>query len=272
MKKYLILLFSVYLFANPIGTITYLKGKALIIENDKNITAKKGMSIEVNNTIITFKHSKVKIVFKDKTKISLGQNTKFIIKEYQFDENSKKAKFKFVKGVFRSITGQIGKMAPKRFKLITKNASIGIRGTIVIGKIMNEKSLIACEQGAISITSLTTGQTIFLNAGEGVFITSSTFSAIFNAAKFIKNVLGLFNTSNKKVIKHTIMVKETNLSENNLSKEINSSKINQNDSNKTENNLSTLSWKDYIIDKIKKEKNKEIYIDKEILEDNFRIK
>ena len=75
------------------------------------------------------------------------------------DSSNSKANFKFAEGTFKSITGAIGKVAPEKFKLETKSASIGIRGTIVVGN--QEK--VACTQGRITVTSA--GVTQVLGAG-----------------------------------------------------------------------------------------------------------
>ena len=94
--------------------------------------------------------------------MSLGKNSKLDINEYVYDEkdsNNSKANFKFAEGPFKSITGAIGKVSPDKFKLETKSASIGIRGTIVVGN----QDKVACTQGKIEVTSA--GVTQVLGAG-----------------------------------------------------------------------------------------------------------
>ena len=71
------------------------------------------------------------------------------------------------KGLFRTITGKIGKIAPKKFKIKTKNATIGIRGTEIVIKaspIGGDK--IACTRGAISVVSNFTGKSVDVEAGK----------------------------------------------------------------------------------------------------------
>ena len=77
----------------------------------------------------------------------------------------------FAKGAFRSITGKIGKMAPKRFKLKTRTATMGIRGTQILFKTGgNKPDTMACTQGAITVTS-DTGETVDVPAGQITTVT-----------------------------------------------------------------------------------------------------
>jgi hypothetical protein len=125
------------IFANAVATITAIKGDAIIQRAGKNIVAKLGAKLEQSDDLLTQNNAKVQIIFKDETVISIGKNSHFSIKEYIFDDNQAPvAKFGMLKGAMRTITGQIGKIAPDKFTVQAKTATIGIRGTnftIVIG-------------------------------------------------------------------------------------------------------------------------------------------
>jgi hypothetical protein len=62
----------------------------------------------------------------------MGKNSSFKIDDFLIDtqqpQNSK-TQFSLKNGLFRTISGEIGKIHPKGFKLKTKTSSIGIRGT-----------------------------------------------------------------------------------------------------------------------------------------------
>ena len=63
------------------------------------------------------------------------------------------AKFGMLKGAMRTITGKIGKIAPQKFSVQTKTATIGIRGTnfsLVIGEDGSYNAY--CTYGAIGVT------------------------------------------------------------------------------------------------------------------------
>ncbi|WP_419764988.1 MAG: FecR family protein [Arcobacter sp.] len=144
MKKIIILLFILtnILFAS-IGQITALVGEIKISRDSKELLAKLGEELEKNDVINSSKGAKAQITLDDNTIITIGQNSTLNIFDYVFDESKpkdSKASFGFMKGSFKSITGKIGKINKDRFKLKTKSASIGIRGTTIIGN----QRMIAC--------------------------------------------------------------------------------------------------------------------------------
>ncbi len=147
----LILSFSTLLSAS-IGEISAINGSAIIHRGAQTLTVTMHMPIEEKDVIQTAKKGKLQIVFKDNTVISLGQNSTFKIQEYLYGEKKVKARFN-VKGLFKSITGKIGHIAPKNFTLKTQNATIGVRGTTIIGESNQEKDTIICSSGKIIVYS-----------------------------------------------------------------------------------------------------------------------
>lgn len=143
-----LLTFSV-LLAN-VATVVDSVGDSYVIRNNNSKKVAKKLKLQEHDIIKTGKNAKVKIFFLDNTAVSLGENTTFKIDTYVF--NGKKdsdIKFKVLKGFFKTVTGQIGKIAPKHFKFQTKNATIGIRGTVFTAKISEKTDLIMCTNGTI---------------------------------------------------------------------------------------------------------------------------
>lgn len=132
-----------------VGSIVSLDGEAKIIRDNQEIKAINGIGLEEKDIVSTNAKSIAKIVFNDKTIITLGYNSTINIKDYVFDEKAPKAEFEIATGAFHAITGQIGKINPNRFKLKTKTALIGIRGTEFLG----DDSVVICTKGAIFIES-----------------------------------------------------------------------------------------------------------------------
>lgn len=170
MKKYLILLlFPIFAFAG-IGKITALSGDVKIKRDAGTIQAKLGTQLQKNDFISTNAKGKVQIIFKDKTVFTIGKSSTLDIADYLYDESKPKknsAKFNVLKGAFSSITGRIGKLNKSKFKLKTKSASIGIRGTIVKA---NQTEVI-CTEGAITVETLS-GATVRVEAGEKTVISN----------------------------------------------------------------------------------------------------
>lgn len=146
----LLLLFASFLFAN-IGTVSLLEGKATILRNGQTLGANIGDKVENKDVISTQVNSKIKITFIDNTIVTIGKESSLNIEEYIFNTSTKEAKTELnvLKGAFHTITGEIGKVNPDKFKLKTKSASIGIRGTEFYG----DENRIVCTQGRIIVLS-----------------------------------------------------------------------------------------------------------------------
>ena len=174
----LLILFTNILFAN-VGKVVALKGEATIIRDNKTFQVKRDTLLKEKDLLTTKNNSKVQILFKDETIISIGKNSTFKINDYLFEnKNNVKAEFSMIKGVFRTITGKIGKIAPQNFKLITKSASIGIRGTQIITQITDTKERIFCTEGQIEVTQNSTYQRIIVNKGEFIDMETTSINSL----------------------------------------------------------------------------------------------
>ncbi len=152
-----------------IGKVSLLKGEASLERAGQKLSLKNGIAIEEKDTIRTSKDAQIQLIFEDKTVITLGSESEFKVEEYLSETTKPKAKFKFNQGVFKTITGQIGKTAPENFTLETKTATIGIRGTVIGGVVPPPSSsapdTIFCLGGKITATSRQTGITVNLPTG-----------------------------------------------------------------------------------------------------------
>ena len=126
------------LFSASIGVIE--KGKldrfenafALISRDGKVISVNKiGFRIKKNDEIKTFRRSNLQIRFNDNTVVKIGRKTTFKVEKYLYDVTNNKnnaVKLKVENGTFQIKTGDIGKRAPRNFKIKTKFSTIGLRG------------------------------------------------------------------------------------------------------------------------------------------------
>jgi hypothetical protein len=152
-KVFLILISAVIAFAN-IGKITGIKGEVYIQRDSKVLGAYVGNKLELHDKIITKDKSKALILFNDKTSITVGKDSTLEVDKYIYtpDIASKnEASFKFGNGVFRTITGKIGKLNKKKFRVKTVNASIGIRGTIFNVEVKKDFLAVEVEDGGVSV-------------------------------------------------------------------------------------------------------------------------
>ncbi len=154
-KIILFTLLNVTLSAHSVATVTGLKGRAFIYTKSIEKDAKLGEKLLNKDRVTTAINSKLQMIFSDETVVTLGQNSNFSIEKYLYEETQEPAvKFGLFKGAMRTITGKIGKIAPKKFIVKTKTATIGIRGTnfsVIVGE---DGSFAAyCTYGAISVKS-----------------------------------------------------------------------------------------------------------------------
>ncbi len=135
-----------------IGTVGASQGDVSLLRKAESLTLTSGMALQEHDAIITQAKSKVQLIMKDETIITIGPSSRFEIDSYHFGANSENnLNLKLQHGFFRAITGKIGKMAPERFKIRTRSATIGIRGTDFAAYVDKEKEYIACFNGKIHV-------------------------------------------------------------------------------------------------------------------------
>ena len=169
---FLIIFTTSTLLAN-IGRVTAIRGDVKITRGIALYQAHKNLEIEEKDTFFTSKNGSMQITFSDNSVITLGKNSTLKVEEYLYNEKKRqknKAKFKFRKGFFKSITGRIGKLAPKNFSIKTKNSTIGVRGTEITGTSTTTTENIVCTHGEIEVTALSTNKKYIAKANEHVKI------------------------------------------------------------------------------------------------------
>jgi hypothetical protein len=154
MKILAILLLSLLPLLAEVGKIVYIKGDVSLMRNGQPKVSVVGMALEEKDVLSTKQDALVKLLFADRSAVSIGSKSEFSIENYLFDEKKNStAEFKMKKGVFRIITGKIAKISPEKFKFKTKTVTIGIRGTIFSGVMENNKEEFFCEKGSIYVSS-----------------------------------------------------------------------------------------------------------------------
>lgn len=157
------------LFAS-VGKVSLLKGDAFVQRDIVKSALKNDAILEEKDIITTDKDAQIQLIFEDKTVVTLGSESELRIDEYLNNAQQSKVKFKFNQGTFKTITGQIGKIAPESFKIETKTAAIGIRGTWIKGKIEPDGDTIGCLRGSIFVQSLNGGRLIEVIEGHKTFV------------------------------------------------------------------------------------------------------
>jgi len=134
----LFLCFSQMSYANTeIGVVKEISGTAfakLPAEDKRQLSI--GDNIYESDLITTEKKSSISLQLKDDTVFKLGPEARLLaIKfKYQKDKENDSVTVKILQGTFRFVTGIIAKKRPEAMNVETAVATIGIRGTNVVGE------------------------------------------------------------------------------------------------------------------------------------------
>ncbi|MFN3696226.1 MAG: FecR domain-containing protein [Pseudobdellovibrio sp.] len=134
-KSYLILLSIIFVslssFANEIyGLLMIVKGEVKITKSDNQTTdAKIGGKVFVQDTIVTGKDSRAKIVMSDRNIINVLPDTKLRISSYLNNGSEKNVRLDLIEGKVRNNVEQKYDNDKNKFEVVTPSAVAGVRGT-----------------------------------------------------------------------------------------------------------------------------------------------
>ncbi|EGB14164.1 hypothetical protein DND132_0949 [Pseudodesulfovibrio mercurii] len=138
---------------NPdaVGQVVSLNGKVTAQGADGTVrTLNVNHPVVPRDVIVTGSRSNVEILFKDRSVLSQGPDSRTSVDEYVFSDTPSASKMllKVGTGTFRYVTGQIVRQNPDAFALETPTTTIGIRGTEVFA----ENTVEGEEIGVLSMT------------------------------------------------------------------------------------------------------------------------
>jgi len=153
----LLITFSVQtLAAESIGKVVLAQGQPVVERDNQHLPIKRNDKLYQKDRLITPVGSRLLIKLKDKTTVSLAENTVFELSRYTFGKEKSDVSFNMIKGAFRTLTGAIGKQENPQFEIRTPVATIGVRGTDFWGGFIFSE--------ALDVTMV---------SGKGVYVTNS---------------------------------------------------------------------------------------------------
>lgn len=123
-----------------------------------------------NAQLVTSDKGALEVTFLDRSKLSIGPNSSMTVDAFVYSGSGATGQqvLKYAKGAFRFISGTIPE---KNVSLQTPTATIGVRGTIVRTLILPDgTTTVGLDEGTAVITSIQTGQSIQLSAGQKITI------------------------------------------------------------------------------------------------------
>lgn len=120
------------------GRIHSMKGFVTIERGGNAIKAAANSKIFPNDIIKTGTASMAELVMKDGSSLTMGPDSILNINQFLFSHGKEKPSFivRMAKGIFIYISGAISKVHPGSVKLKTSGATIGIRGTKIVIKVL----------------------------------------------------------------------------------------------------------------------------------------
>jgi hypothetical protein len=135
-----------------IGKIVALRGNAVIERDRKALEAKLKDGILLVDTVSTREASKTKMLFIDDSILTVGENTRLVIKEFVLGKEDRgRAIFNLLDGKMRSVVGKTN------FEVHTPTAVAAARGTVIYFEVGMEGgkkyTLVISLDGEVLITS-----------------------------------------------------------------------------------------------------------------------
>ncbi len=205
MKIILLAIIMAALALADIGEVTVVKGDAFVKRDVKEIKAFQPMPL-LQEDIVETKEGRIQMHFIDDTVISMGKESRFIIKEYFYEENSEKvaAVFEVEKGFIKTITGAIGKM----FAMKTASTTVQPHGTVWSMMVAEGTEDYRVIEGSISL-AFDDGEArkVLLKAGESMHLEINAN----NRTKVTKATKKSLATTN---YEHSLELNAANITEN----------------------------------------------------------
>jgi len=121
-----------------VGEVTDLAGEVTAQRGDEPARSlSAGDAVYENDTVTTAAKAKIEIRFRDDTVFNLGPESSFAVESYAYEPEAEEEPgftARVLKGTFRFVTGLVARDKPDSFKVNTAVATIGIRGTHVVGE------------------------------------------------------------------------------------------------------------------------------------------
>ena len=119
--------------AEPVGAVVAWTGDVSILrENEAKKTQVKAMEpLYASDTVLTGVNSRAKILMKDDSIISLGQNSSAKVKGYAYEikNDLRSAVFRVISGNARVVVGSFFRGKGSFFRIETRTAVVGVKGT-----------------------------------------------------------------------------------------------------------------------------------------------
>lgn len=129
--------------AEVVGSVASLRGEVTARQPDGSLrTLAVGAEVYLKDQFETGAAATMTIKFADDTRASMGEKTRLAISEFRFAEHRSNFALEVAFGLFRVVTGLIGKLKPEAVAVKLPVGAIGIRGTDFAGEVTGTSALV----------------------------------------------------------------------------------------------------------------------------------
>ena len=116
-----------------VGSVKTVEGEVSLQRGSEVTTVAPGVRIAVGDTLLTGDDGAVGVLFRDDSILTLGPGSSIVIEEFLFEPAEGKLGFLglITRGTVTYLSGLITKLSPDSVRLVTPEATIGIRGTFL---------------------------------------------------------------------------------------------------------------------------------------------
>lgn len=122
----------------PVGLVKTASGDAFILRDNRRMAAFPGQQLVLGDVLATGATGKLGIIMRDDTVLSLGPSTETRIEKFVFEPAEQKLGMvlRVSKGLIAYLSGRISKLAPGSVRIETPVATLGVRGTHLVARIV----------------------------------------------------------------------------------------------------------------------------------------
>ena len=154
-----------------IGAVSRIQGEASGTRGGTTQALGPNASVFPNEVVSTGDGTRLELTFKDKTQLTLSEQTKLTLDTYVFNPAAGVGTIKFeAVGAFKFVSGRLSKLATAAVNVTTPVANIGIRGTEFWAGPIDDQALGVFLTTGTVIVSNAAGTQILSQPGQGTNI------------------------------------------------------------------------------------------------------
>jgi len=131
---------------NQVGVVAAVTGRVELARSGAvGHVVQSSQPVFIGDLITTDAAGRLQIMLLDETIFTIGPNSAMTIDEFVYDPSTDAGKVsaEIMRGAFRFVTGRIAHKHPEQMKVKLPSGTIGVRGTIVVGRVEGERSSVA---------------------------------------------------------------------------------------------------------------------------------